>query len=81
MFSGVLSFSSPHDATVTGFRFLFDPESNRGNLVLQFTTNSTLLQRAVQDISTVIDITPRDTPTHLIIFTGTDVRKHTNAVV
>ena len=75
---GAISFSSPNSVSIS-LSVLFDSSSFAGNLTLQFDTNQTLLERAVQDISTVFDI--QFTPTHLIIYTGTDVRRLTNAEV
>ena len=75
---GAVSFSSPNSVSIS-LSVLFDSTSFAGNLTLQFDTNQTLLERAVQDISTVIDL--QATPTHLIIYTGTDYRASTTPEV
>ena len=54
-------------------KFLRDSDISEGISALQYTTDASLLNRAVQDITSVIEI--EATPTHLIILTGKDVRR------
>ena len=65
-------FSHDHSFSVS-FYFVFDPSVSKGTSVLQYTTDTSLLNRAVQDITSVINI--EATPIHLILFTGTDIRR------
>ena len=78
MLRGAVAFAT--NSVSISLSVLFDASSFAGTLTLQFDTNSTLLERAVQDISTVIDI-QATLPTNLIIFTGTDIRRLTDATV